>query len=142
MKQKEQGFTLLEVLAAIVLLTIVSGIIWSVFFQGFHFSQTSLTKNQMQQEINYIITDLESFHRYSEQSYTINSANCKITVSNGTDSKIYEHPQLCIHSDHPGTISVNPDIEDATLTVTVTDKNDTSNTISIDTILYRLKNGE
>ena len=94
----------------------------------------------MQQEANIIVTSLIRFHQNSQDSYQINVSDCNITVFNSLDSKKFEIPQLCLSSNYDGI--VDPNKQDINLTITVTDKNDEENKVSIDTILYRLKSGE
>lgn len=138
LKKNEAGFTLIELLLALSITTTIGILIWSVFFQGFNYSNKAMTKNQMQQEANIIISSLAKYHR-TVDSYEILSSNCKISISaNSIDT--YEHPQICFKTSRTGTI--RPKLEDVQLTINVSDKDDPSNHVEIGTVLSRLKSGD
>lgn len=135
LKKNERGLTLIELLLSLSIATIVGILIWNVFFQGFNYSNKAMTKNQMQQEANIIISSLTKYHR-TVDSYEISSSNCKISIS-GNSIEIYEHPQLCFKTSRTGTIQ--PKVEDVLLTINVSDKNAPENDVEIGTVLSRLK---
>ena len=142
MNRNEQGLTLIEVLAATTILSFIGIIIWGVFFQGFHFSQNSMKESKMQQEARLIVTSLIKFHQTTKETYEIDVSDCSITVYNSSDSKKFEHPQLCLSSNYSGITPVDPDKEDIYFTLQVTDKNNSNKKVSIETVLYRLKSGD
>lgn len=137
-KKNEVGLTLIELLLALSIATTIGILILSVFFQGLNYSNKAMTKNQMQQEVNIIISSLTKYHR-TVDSFEILSSNCKISISSSS-IVVYEHPQLCFETNKTGTIQ--PKTEDVLLTINVSDKNDPSNHIEIDTVLSRLKSGD
>lgn len=145
MHRNEQGLTLLEVLATVIILSIIGIVIWNVFIQGYQFSNKSIKKSQMQQEANYVLTSMKRFHQNSDVPYYINVSGCEITVSNkpeGSDSIVFNHPQICFSSNFTGRKDVNPERENVNFIIIATDENDNRNKLSIETVLYRLKSGE
>jgi prepilin-type N-terminal cleavage/methylation domain-containing protein len=141
--RKQDGLTLIELLITLAILSFTGSIVWSVFFQGINFSQTSISKNTIQQETNLIITNLKKIHQTSKE-YTINNGTCTITVNatkadSSTQTYVFDHPSLCFQLDYTGL--VQPDNEDVKLTITTSEKNDTNNKLEIKTILFRLKDG-
>lgn len=144
LNRNQRGLTLIELLVTISILSFIGVIIWSVFFQGYRFSQKSISKNTIQQEANLLITNLKKLHQTSK-GYDISSLNCTVTVNvtkqdETTQTYEFNHPNLCISLDRTGPI--DPDEEDVNLTVTIYEKNDINNKVEIDTILYRLKDGD
>ncbi len=142
LRQNQRGITLAELLATIAILSIVGVIIWSVFFQGTKYSNIAVTKNQMQQEANIIISKLTKIHQTAE-SYSIHSKGGNITVdykdNNGATHKIvFDDSHLDFFTQSMN--NVIPNKNDTPLTITVNEKK-SNNTISIDTVLYRLKGG-
>ncbi|MEH7417111.1 prepilin-type N-terminal cleavage/methylation domain-containing protein [Neobacillus drentensis] len=151
MNHDESGLTLVEVLATLTIFSIISVIIWSVFFQGYNLSEKAITKNQMQQETNLLITNLLKIHR-SAKNYTITntSSNCEITVNitntdNTTKTEIFKHTYMCFKFEIKNTVTqpIQPRLEGniVQLKLTTSDKNDSNNNITIDTFLYRMKEG-
>jgi prepilin-type N-terminal cleavage/methylation domain-containing protein len=71
MKQltKEDGITLIEVLATITILSIVIVIASRVFFSGFDYSEKANETISLQQEANLIVTNINKFHE-SGYDYT------------------------------------------------------------------------
>lgn len=142
MYRNEKGLTLLEVLLAVTILSMIGILIWNVFFQGFEFSNKTIKKSQIQQEANYVIVSMMNFHRGSASTYQISATGCKITVSNSAKTSVFEHPQICFSSDFTGNKTVNPNLENINFTLTAADKDDEHNKITIDTVLSRLKSGD
>jgi prepilin-type N-terminal cleavage/methylation domain-containing protein len=148
MMRDEQGFTLIEVLATLSILSFVGIIIWNVFFQGYQYSQNASSKNSMIQETNIIITNLSKIHQTSDE-YEIKSSNsnCGITITYkkgiSQETLAFDHPQLCFSFVFKNSISgiINPKLTDVPLTVTASDKKNPNNKISIDSTLYRMKGG-
>ena len=72
MKQikNQSGITLIEVLATITILSIVSVIIYNVFSNGLHYSSQAKDTVLIQQEANYLLTVLKEQHE-NEDSYTV-----------------------------------------------------------------------
>ncbi|PIC87238.1 hypothetical protein CSV72_04490 [Sporosarcina sp. P20a] len=67
MKKNEEGMTLVEVLATLTLLSIVTGILWATVSIASQFNVSETSVLRLQQESNYIISQLQQTHR---QCYT------------------------------------------------------------------------
>src|SRR4051812_42197585 len=149
MNQDESGLTLVEVLATLTIFSIISIIIWSVFFQGYNFSEKAITKNQMQQETNLLITNLLKIHQSAKQYTILNTnSNCEITVNitnkdNSTKTEIFNHTYMCFKFNIKNTVTqpIRPNAvgNDVLLKLATSDKSDPNNNITIDTFLYRVK---
>ncbi|MEO2074634.1 MAG: prepilin-type N-terminal cleavage/methylation domain-containing protein [Bacillus sp. (in: firmicutes)] len=160
MKKDERGLTLVEVLATITIISIVSIIIWSVFFQGINFSKKATSRNLMLQEMNLLVTNLTKIHQTSSV-YEISSSgpnNCEITVISKKRDKIqnidivqptqiFNHSQICfnfildIKNKRTGTSpnTIEPNENDVSITLTASDKNNPDNKVITKSYLYRMK---
>ena len=135
----ERGLTLVEVLATVIILSIISILAWRIFFQGTEYSKKAVSKNQMQQEANIIIASLNSIHKRSIE-YSIDSSNCKISVQYTTQSttktEVFENSQMCIQAND---LTITPKTTDADLNITIEEKGRPKNKIQINSLLSRLK---
>ena len=156
MKRTENGLTLIELLVTLSILSFIGIIAWSVFFQGYNFSQKAISKNAMIQETNLLITDLKKVHQ-TLIKYEIKSENCEVKVTNlkttPQQTQIFNHPNICFKIleinavQGSGPKTVEPNIKDATddslndvpLKINASDKNNSQNSITQDTFLYRMK---
>ncbi|MDP4156097.1 MAG: type II secretion system protein [Bacillota bacterium] len=142
MIRTQRGISLIELLVTLAILSVIGTIIWSVFFQGYKYSQKAVTKNRLQQEANLVIVNLTKIHQTS-LVYSINNADCKITVNftkkqnNSQQSQVFEGNGLCYTTDVTGNF--DPNQNDNDVKVTVYDQNDRNNKAEVDTFLYRLK---
>lgn len=90
----ERGLTLVELLATLTLISLVTGIIWTTISIASQFSIGETTSLKLQQEANYIIAELQRFHRTcSEYNLTITpeeiSINeCKINGNEELSGKV------------------------------------------------------
>jgi len=66
MDNKQSGMTLVEVLATLVLSSLVMIIIWTTVSISMKYSATETKKLHLQQEANYIITKIQQVHRQSD----------------------------------------------------------------------------
>lgn len=160
-KSNEHGVTIIELLTAITILAIVGAIIWGAYSQGMNFSKNEITKNEMQQEANIIISQLTRIHQ-TTQSYRIVSSECTISVTYTEKNKpdvnqttTFENSKLCLRAeenldkDNNNTnqitehvlIKGNPEFRDTPLSIMVIDKNNSNNYLQFETLLYRLKGG-
>jgi prepilin-type N-terminal cleavage/methylation domain-containing protein len=150
LRRGEGGLTLIEVLATLTILSLISVTIWSGFFQGYNFSQKAISKNLMLQEVNLLITHLTKFHQSTEK-YTIKSTNCDLVITDlkttPPQEQILNHPNICfklLEINHvigsgPSTVEPKKIGNDVSLKLIASDKKDPNNHITIDTFLYRLK---
>lgn len=86
MKNNQRGMTLVEVLATLVLLSLVTGVIWSTISIATKFNVAETSTLQLQKESNYIIAELQRIHRQCD-SYTININEDFIEVSECKNKK-------------------------------------------------------
>lgn len=63
MHGNEEGITLVELLATLVIAFFFIGIIYSVAILGMNYFKVETSKTRLQQEANYIITELQRIHR-------------------------------------------------------------------------------
>lgn len=142
MKNDQQsGFSLVETLVIIVLLSIVSLITWNIFFQGSNYTNKAVSKNQLQQEANIIISKLTKIHLQSD-TYKVHIDDCKFTIeatSKGiiTDKETFENNQLCITLKNVPE-DVNPKTDDVNLELIIM-RNDSNRKLKMEALLQRLK---
>lgn len=142
MKNEQQsGFSLVETLVIIVLLSIVSLITWNIFFQGSNYTNKAVSKNQLQQEANIIISKLTKIHLQSD-TYKVHIDDCKFTIeatSKGiiTDKETFENNQLCITLKNVPE-DVNPKTDDVNLELIIM-RNDSNRKLKMEALLQRLK---
>jgi prepilin-type N-terminal cleavage/methylation domain-containing protein len=149
--RSERGVTLIEVLAAITILSIIGVTIWQVFFQGYQFSQRSVTKNKLQQESNIVITMLTRIHQ-TEEEYKIDSGSCEIKILNkdGAEIENFSNSQYCFKAENPVTkLELPPTTlkpfqtgNDLELVIRISESDNLSNNVGVKAFLYRLKEGE
>jgi prepilin-type N-terminal cleavage/methylation domain-containing protein len=150
LKSDERGLTLIEVLLTLSIMSIVGIIIWSVFFQGFEFSKKSTSKNFMIQETNLLITNIKKIHqKANDYSISIpNTCEILIEVNRGTEKHEFSHPKICFEylitndpSDLIDPTNIDPNQKNIHIKFITSERQDRNNKITIDTILYRLKEG-
>jgi prepilin-type N-terminal cleavage/methylation domain-containing protein len=160
LNRDERGLTLVEVLATLTILSIVSIIIWSVFFQGFNISQKAISKNLIIQETNILISNLTKIHQTSIKYEIMSSGtnNCEITVTSKKRDKIqnidviqptriFSHSEICFElvidiknkKDGSDPNLIEPYDNDVSLTITASDKKNPDNKVAMDSYLYRIK---
>ncbi|WP_040286350.1 MULTISPECIES: prepilin-type N-terminal cleavage/methylation domain-containing protein [Sporosarcina] len=83
----ESGVTLVELLAVLVLISLVTGIIWTAINISVRHSAVETTKLQLQQDANLIITRLQQEHR-TRTCYRLTVESSEVSISNceGQDS--------------------------------------------------------
>ncbi|MDQ1144857.1 prepilin-type N-terminal cleavage/methylation domain-containing protein [Bacillus sp. SORGH_AS 510] len=152
MSRNERGITLIEVLIAVAILSIIGVVISNVFFQGYSYSKKAISRNSMQQETNILITNLKKIHQ-TNINYSIKSSNCDITVnyqkdtSTATQTQVFSHSQICYKIDiivdsinqGSGPINIEPNKSDIKLNINTSDKNNPGNNLTISTFLFRMK---
>lgn len=142
--KNERGLTLVEILATTLILALVSILLWGIFFQSTNYSKKAVSKNQLQQEANVIISSLNSIHKRSiEYSVTVNSCSFSIqhTSNSGTKTEVFENSQMCIKLSNSFTNPVKPKenmYKNINIQLIIEDNNDPKNKIKIDTLLNRL----
>ena len=139
--REEHGITLVEVLATLVILSIVGIGMWSAFFQGFEYSNKTISENLMIQEANILITNLTKIHQKTEE-YEIENDGCKIVVTINGKPQTFKHDRLCYRTDFTKeTIKPKEYGGDLQFKVTIYEEINPKNEVSVDSILYRVKGG-
>lgn len=77
----QQGFTLIELLAAFVLFAIFGGIIWGFFIQSLEYNDAEVSKNQLQQETNLILSTIHQMHISSIMTSIESTGSTLVIVS-------------------------------------------------------------
>lgn len=142
----QRGITLVELLAAITIVSIVGLLVWGVLIQGTKYSEQAVTKNQLTQEANIVISTARSIHQNSDE-YTITSnTDCGIRIG----EKDFNHPNICykvsnLKDSDENTINNGEDIDprdekyhSISFGLTVEDRENAENAVEIRTELYRL----
>ncbi len=141
--RSQRGISLVEVLVTLVILSLIGTIVWSVFFQGYRFSQKAVTKNMLQQEANLVVTNLTKIHQTSKQySISTTDPDCTITVTytkqdNSQQTQVFSKTGLCYSTDATGDF--DPNTNDNFLKITIYDQKDPTNRVEMNAFLYRLK---
>ncbi|WP_231687986.1 type II secretion system protein [Bacillus sp. FJAT-27251] len=143
--KNEQGITLVEVLATILILSIAGTIIWQVFFQGYQYSQRALSKNKMLQEVNIISTNILRTHQTEEQyQLKMLTSGCGISLSANGHTEIFDHNEICISFNQNGIPDViKPNVEHAELPFVLRawERTNIENKVELEARLYRMKGG-
>nr|WP_285851915.1 prepilin-type N-terminal cleavage/methylation domain-containing protein [Sporosarcina luteola] len=79
--KKQNGMTLVEVLAVLVLTSLVILLIWTTVMTAIKYNVTETKKLRLQEEANYIITEVQRIHRQCNQ-YELNVSEGEITLVN------------------------------------------------------------
>ncbi|WP_404329435.1 type II secretion system protein J [Mesobacillus maritimus] len=160
MVNNQRGVTLTELLVTLAILSFAGILIWSIFFQGYKFSETATTKNRLNQEANIVIANLTNIHQTSEYYKIYNTTPCEIYVeiTNTAESATvqtmeFKDSELCFESNSdretpilittPDETVVNQDpfYNDLEIEIVVSDKMNPTNKVTVDTVLYRVKDG-
>lgn len=142
--KNERGLTLVEVLATFIIFTFVFILVWSIFFQGTNYSKKAVSKNQMQQEANVIISSLNSIHKRSTEYTVISKSNsCSFSIQytdkDGAKTEVFENSQMCIELANSFTKPVNPKTTNVEIDLIIKEKDHPNNKVTINTLLSRLK---
>ena len=81
--KNEKGVTLVELLAVLVLVSMVASIILTTFINVNSYNVTEMKKLKMQQDANYIVTTLLQKHRTVNHSYTLKLEANKLVYMDG-----------------------------------------------------------
>ncbi|WP_438298178.1 hypothetical protein [Sporosarcina sp. FA15] len=96
MLKNEDGMTLVEVLATLILMTLITGIIWTTVSIATKFNVSETSSLRLQQEANYIIAELQQVHRYC-YSYRLTIIRDEVKVAeciNDTGESIPEYDKI------------------------------------------------
>ncbi|WKA60000.1 prepilin-type N-terminal cleavage/methylation domain-containing protein [Planococcus shenhongbingii] len=85
MKLNQKGITLVELLAALVLVSLVAGIAWTALSIGFKHTAVETNKTSLQQDANLIVSTLSAAHRRND-TYTLKfDANKQLMIKTCED---------------------------------------------------------
>ena len=77
----EKGLTLVELLAGIVILAIISVCLWSIFHNSMNHNNREVSKNQLQQEANIIINTIQNLHtKHKITQLVVDENNSSFTI--------------------------------------------------------------
>ncbi|MDQ0429921.1 prepilin-type N-terminal cleavage/methylation domain-containing protein [Planomicrobium stackebrandtii] len=79
MKINEKGITIIELLAALALVSIIAVAAWTAMSIGFKHSVVETSKTHIQQDANLIIVELSNAHRKSD-SYSVKFENGQLVL--------------------------------------------------------------
>nr|WP_269136027.1 prepilin-type N-terminal cleavage/methylation domain-containing protein [Sporosarcina cyprini] len=147
--KKQDGMTLVELLATLLLSSVIILLIWTTIAISMKYNVTETKKLQMQQEANYIITDIQRIHR-NAVCYKIEQVNgtwMSIDCLSDKRISIYTNPNFNINLAGPSgpiyTKDKQSKDENGTyypsyiLTVTITDSDKKNLNIEIQTTISR-----
>lgn len=158
MKLDEKGITLVELLAALILVSIIATIAWTTITIGMRHGTSETSKTIMQQDMNLMVSSLMSAHRSSEK-YSIKfennyllidacdeSGDCKLSEIAGeydfSESRI-NNIEIDPSSTTPTIISdLKPREKHTKIKLKITDINNDKNFLIVDTTLSRILSEE
>lgn len=139
--KNSKGITLVEVLAVLLLIAIVSTTIVSMILLTNRYQITETKKMKMQQEANYIISEILQKHRFVDECYELNitEQGRKLIFkdcggSMVVISDIYKYSLTDLPSN-----KIYPKKQDLVTTLTVTDPEDSDLYVAVDTVFSRYK---
>lgn len=77
----ERGITLVELLATLVLISIVMILIWNTISISLKYNLAETKKLRLQQEANYIVTEIQRIHRQCDK-YELTITGSKVSMKN------------------------------------------------------------
>lgn len=139
-KKNEAGMTLVEALATLTILSVVVVVLWTTFSITAKHSILETTKLQLQQEANYILTEIQHQHRQLE-CYQLDIREDRVQLFNCN-----ENPELVkvISKDYKykeyKSGEIKPKEGNLTFTLTVKDSKENSKlNVEIETNISRYK---
>ncbi|WP_372869636.1 PulJ/GspJ family protein [Planomicrobium okeanokoites] len=154
MKLNQKGITLVELVAALALVSIIATIAWSALTIGMKHGAAETNKTIMQQEANVMISSLMAAHRGSEKysiifeddqlkvDYCDKMSVCGVreisTKYNFTGSKVNGVNVDTSSGTQIIFADLTPEKEHTKITLKITDLNNAKRTLTIDTTLSRL----
>lgn len=140
MKNNQSGLTLVEVLATLILSSIVIAVIWTALNTSVNYSTTESNKVKIQQEANYIIQKIQNEHRLRD-CYNLVIDEKSIFIST---CDLANPAAIVISNEYnyspTATFKISPNEKDLKLQgLTLTDKKNDKISYQIDTIITRYK---
>lgn len=158
MKLDEKGITLVELLAALILVSIIAVIAWTTITIGMRHGISETNKTIMQQDMNLMVSSLMAAHRGSEEYSIIfenghmlinacdKEGDCKLNEIGGAynfSGSVINNLEVSPSSDAPLIISgFKPRQKHTKVTLKITDLNNEKNFLIVDTTLSRMLSEE
>lgn len=158
MKLDEKGISLVELLAALLLVSLVAVIAWTTLTIGMRHGVTETNKTIMQQDMNLIVSSLMAAHRTSEKYSIIfednylwinscdKAGDCTLSKIAGAydfNKSVINNVEINNSSDAPIIISeLKPSKEHIAVTLKITDINNEKNFLIVETTLSRMLSEE
>lgn len=87
MSLNQKGITLVELIAALALVSVIAVAAWTTIFIGMNHGAAETSKTMLQQDANQIVTKLSAEHRQNDYYYLkYNSGNLEISICNDNHS--------------------------------------------------------
>lgn len=154
MKWNQKGITLVELVAALALVSIIATIAWTALTIGMKHGAAETSKTVMQQEANVMISSLMAAHRGSEK-YSIIFEDDQLKVDYCDKSGICGVREISSKYDFEGSevnnteviftsgmpvifADLTPEEKHTKITLKIADLNNPNRTLIIDTTLSRL----
>lgn len=142
---RQSGMTLVEVLAVLLLTALVVMLIWTTVLTSMKYNITETKKLRMQQEANFIITNLQQIHRKCD-TYKLEERDGEIWMTgcmgavNQSDKKIVSEFEFEI-SGLPTEQEIEAKTTDSSLNVelVVADPGNSKLEVSVSTVISRYK---
>ena len=154
MNINQKGVTLVELIVALALVSVIAVIVWTALSIGFKHSAVESSKTHMQQDANLIVTTLSNVHRTNDAYYLkfdsegqLILKKCPSESSCGTYKRVidknYIYKETSINGNaYNGTtfseVKIEPKKANAQLNLKM---NVNKNTVSIKTTLTRIITG-
>lgn len=107
-KINERGLTLVEILAALVIVGIFSIIIWRFFFQATELNSREVTQTTLQQEANLIVNVMHQVHTKEEiESISTNSENTQLLIRIKDKNSIIFNESGILYEIKPSMVEVD-----------------------------------
>ncbi|WP_341201541.1 type II secretion system protein [Planomicrobium okeanokoites] len=154
MKFNQKGLTLVELIAALALVSLIAAAAWTALTIGMQHGAAETKKTQLQQDSNIIISTLINVHRNSEK-YSLTFEANKLKIESCNDAGICENNTLDMAYDFTGTIigshtvddtdavpdsiaNLTPKTAHTEITLVITDLKNPKQSLSVKTTLTRM----
>lgn len=106
--KKDNGLTLVELLATVVILGIVSILIFSFMVNGINQSESQKEKANLQQQANYVLTVWKEYHEDGiEYEISISNNNQTIKFISSTNQTIIEKSSMKYYLEIQNSLETN-----------------------------------
>lgn len=151
----QKGITLVELIAALALVSIIAAIAWTALSIGFKHTASETNKTQLQQEANLIVATITNEHRRNDYYYLrMNAGTLEINTCNGSSVTALNcegfTSLMANHYVYTGTINgvdfmgwdpaqiIDPKKKHLDLSLNVTDPANPARSVKVETTLTRI----